>query len=84
MSSSISDFHHTTFLRIKAVMGIVITNIFLIHDEWTIFFFVLFLATICEILHRKLSEVILHNRRINEHYRKNSRKKDSSRMLHVV
>ena len=77
MSSSISDFHHTTFLRIKAVMGLVIANVFLIHDEWTMFFFVLFLAIICEILHRKLSEVILHNRRVNEHNRKNWKKKDS-------
>jgi hypothetical protein len=53
--------------RIKAVIGIVFANVFLIHDEWTTFFFLLFLAIICEILHRKYSEVISHNRRVTEH-----------------
>ena len=67
MASSTPDFHHTTILRIKAVMGLAIANVFLIHDEWTTFFFLLFLAIICEILHRKYSEVISHNRRVIEH-----------------
>jgi hypothetical protein len=57
--------------RIKAVIGIVFANVFLIHDEWTTFFFLLFLAIICEILHRKYSEVIAHNRRVTEHHQKN-------------
>ena len=51
-------------------MGLVIANIFLVHDEWTTFFLLLFLAIICEILHRRLSEVILHNRRVTDHNRK--------------
>lgn len=70
MASSTPDFHHTTILRIKAVISLVIANIFLIHDEWTTFFLLLFLAIICEILHVKISEVILHNRRVTDHNRK--------------
>jgi hypothetical protein len=66
MALSTPDFHHTTILRIKAVMGLVIANVFLIHDEWAMFFFLLFLAIFCEILHRKYSEVISHNRRVTE------------------
>jgi ATP/ADP translocase len=34
------------------------------------FFILLFLALICEILHRRLSEVILHNHRVTTHNRK--------------
>lgn len=70
MTSSASDFKHTTILRIKAVIGLVIANIFLMHDKWVTFFLLLFLAIICEILHLKLSDVILHNRRVTEHNRK--------------
>ena len=70
MASSTSDIQHTTILRIKAVIGLVIANIFLIHDWWATFFLLLLLAIICEILHLKLSEVILHNRRVTEHNRK--------------
>jgi hypothetical protein len=70
MTSLTPDFHHTTILRIKAVISLVGANVFLIHDEWSLFFFLLFLAIICEILHRKYSEVISHNRRVTEHNHK--------------
>lgn len=71
MTTSTPDIHHTTILRIKAVISLVIANIYVIHDEWTTFIYLLFLAIICEILHRKISQVIFLNRRVNEHNRKN-------------
>jgi hypothetical protein len=47
-----------------------IANIFLIHDEWLIFFFLLFLAITFEILHLKLYEVMLHNHSVAERKKK--------------
>lgn len=52
------------------MIGLVSANLYLIHDKWAMFFILLFLALFCEILHRRLSEVILHNHRVTEHNRK--------------
>ena len=77
MSSSTSDFRHTTILRIKAIICLAIANLFLIHDGWAIFFILVFLAIICEILHRRLSEILLHNHKVTEHNRKIEQSKAS-------
>jgi hypothetical protein len=46
MSSSLSGFQHTTILRIKAVIGLAIANILLIHDKWAMFFYSAFFGTL--------------------------------------
>jgi hypothetical protein len=81
MASSTSDFNPTTIFRIKAIIGLVIANLFLIHDRWVMFFILLFLAIICEVLHLRLSEVLSHNHKVTEHNRKIEDSKISLRAL---
>jgi hypothetical protein len=61
----------THVLRLTAVISLCSANILLILENWAMFFFLIFLAFICEILHRKYFEVISHNRSASEYNQKN-------------
>jgi hypothetical protein len=61
------EFVETNVLRLKAVLCLGIANIFLIIENWLIFFFSLILSICFEILNRKLYEVLLHNHAVAQH-----------------
>ena len=70
MSESKVDFIETNVLRLIAVFGLCTANVFLILENWAIFFFVLILAIFIEILQRKLYEVLLHNYAVAQYKQK--------------
>ena len=55
---------HSHFFRLKAMLGLGFANLFLLHDQWLLFCFVLALAAFCELLHHKFNEVLRHNVKI--------------------
>lgn len=55
---------HSHFFRLKALLGLGCANLFLLHDQWLLFCFVLALAAFCELLHHKFNEVLRHNVKI--------------------
>ena len=67
MSESKVEFVETNVLRLKAILGLGIANVFLIIENWPMFFFSLILTIIFEIVHRKLYEVLSHNHYVAQH-----------------
>jgi hypothetical protein len=70
VSESKVDFIETNVLRLIAVFGLCTANVFLILENWAIFFFVLILVIFIEILQRKLYEVLLNNYAVAQYKQK--------------
>jgi len=81
MSGAKVEFVEATLFRFKAMLGLGIADIFLIHDNWWMFFFLLILAIFFEIMYHKLYEVLLHNHSVNEHNRKIHETRANQKML---
>ena len=70
MSESKVEFVEANVLRLIAVLSLCIANVYLILENWAMFFFVLILAIFIEILERKLYEVLLHNYAVAQYKQK--------------
>ena len=70
MSESKVEFVEANVLRLIAVLSLCIANVYLILENWAMFFFVLILAIFIEILQRKLYEVLLHNYAVAQYKQK--------------
>jgi cell division protein FtsL len=81
MPASKVEFIQTNALRLKAVLGLGFADIFLIHDKWLMFFILIVLAIIFEVLHLRLYEVLLHNHEVTERNRKIEERKASQQAL---
>jgi hypothetical protein len=70
VSESKVEFVEANVLRLIAVLSLCIANVYLILENWAMFFFVLILAIFIEILERKLYEVLLHNYAVAQYKQK--------------
>jgi len=72
---------HSHFFRLKALVGLVFANLFLMRDEWLIFCFLIALAIFCELLHLKLNDVLRHNSKITLRDKKASEIRNKEKKL---
>jgi uncharacterized membrane protein YbaN (DUF454 family) len=70
VSESKVEFVEANVLRLIAVLSLCIANVYLILENWAMFFFVLILGIFFEILQRKLYEVLLHNYAVAQYKQK--------------
>jgi hypothetical protein len=84
VSESKVEFVETNVLKLKAVLGLGIANVFLILESWLMFFFSLILAFIFEVLRRKLYEVLLHNHAVAQHQQNIKERKTHQEMLNTM
>ena len=75
---------HSYFFRLKAMLGLGCANLFLLHDEWLLFFLTLALAIFCELLHHKFNEVLHHNAKIALRNEKAFESRNKEKMLDEV
>ena len=75
---------HSHFFRLKALIGLVFANLFLMRDEWLLFFLLIFLAIFCELLHHKFNEVLRHNAKIALREKKAFESRNKEKMLDEV
>jgi hypothetical protein len=75
---------HSYFFRLKAMLGLGCANLFLLHDEWLLFFLTLALTIFFEILHHKFNEVLHHNAKIALRNEKAFESKNKEKMLDEV
>ena len=59
-------FPETTFIRLKALVGLMAADICLIYDKWITFFVLVAIVISLEYLYRSLHEVLLHNHEIEK------------------
>jgi hypothetical protein len=84
VSESKVEFVETNILRLKAVLGLGIANVFLILENWLMFFFLFILAFVFEILHRKLYVVLLHNHAVAQHKQNIKERKINQETLNAI
>ncbi len=75
---------HSHFFRLKALMGLVFANLFLMRDQWLLFGLLITLAIFCELLHLKLNDVLRHNSKIILRDKKASEMRKKEKMLEEV
>jgi hypothetical protein len=75
---------HSYFFRLKAMLGLGCANLFLLHDEWLLFFLILALTIFFEILHLKFNEVLNHNAKIALRNEKAFESRNKEKMLDEV
>jgi hypothetical protein len=75
---------HSYFFRLKAMLGLGCANLFLLHDEWPLFFLTLALTIFFEILHHKFNEVLHHNAKVALRNEKAFESRNKEKMLDEV